>query len=688
MAARANRTRVSTPGPFLTILTADEAVGRRQWAVPGETAAQPLKSRVAHPAKHRRLGSDVVPVTPLTVAQATPKTSAATAAKTAMVAATTLTNLFDTATKKFADRPALRWKKSKEWREFSYRDLEEKTHAMADCLLAWGLKKGDRVAIFARNCPEWAITDWASVTSGLVTVPIYDTLTADKAAYILKDSGARVVVVQSKDQLDKVRSVRKQLPGLKQIVIIEEIFEKALDPDERLFEDALKEGREWGKKHADAWAKAKAGVKPDDTCSIVYTSGTTGEPKGVILTQNNFASNVITCLRSFPIEAGDICLSFLPLSHVFERMAGHFTMIHAGVTIAYAESIEKVPENMQEVKPHTMMSVPRLYEKIYARVNEKVRSDSFIKRWIFGKALAAGKQYAHERYYLKVTNPSTQRRFKRYDKLVYSKLRERTGGRIKFFVSGGAALSKDIEMFFHSVNLTILQGYGLTETSPVISFNNFEGLRFGSVGKPIDGADVKIAEDGEILVRGPMVMPGYWQKPEATTEAFNKEGYFKTGDIGRVDEDGFLFVTDRKKELIVMSNGKKVAPQPIENDLKTKRGVGQAVVLGNQRNYIAAILWPDLESVKKYATEKGIKFSDQKDLLTRDEILKLFQSGVDEVNATLSRYEQIKRFKLVDQEMLAGAPELTPSMKIKRRVVDDKYGTTIQELYAGEGKPE
>lgn len=601
----------------------------------------------------------------------------------------TLAQIFADSVKKNAARPALRWKKNKEWREMSYADLENRVKDFAGALISWGIKKGDRIAIFAKNSPEWAIADWANVTSGFVTVPIYDTLTADKAAYILKDSGAKIVIVQGKEHLDKIRGVHKQLKDLKQIVIIEEMFEKSLDPTEHLFEDALKEGAAFGKKKPDEWTKLREAVKPDDVASIVYTSGTTGEPKGVILTQNNFASNVVASLTFFPLVAGDVALSFLPLSHVFERMAGHFTMIHAGVTIAYAESIEKVPENMQEVKPHVMMSVPRLYEKIYARVNEKVRHDSFIKRWIFGKAVATGKQYAHEKYTLKVTNPTTERKFKRFDKLVYSKLRERTGGRVKFFVSGGAALSKEIEEFFNAVNLPILQGYGLTETSPVISFNNFDHLRFGSVGKPLPDADVKIVEEGEIVVKGPMVMKGYWQKPDATKEAFTADGYFRTGDIGKVDEDGFLFITDRKKELIVMSNGKKVAPQPIENDLKTKPGIGQAVIIGNQKNYITALLFPDLEAVKKYADEHGVKTVDTKELLASVPVVKLYEKNVNEVNQGLARYEQIKRFKVVSTELVPGAPELTPTLKIKRRVIDQQYGAQIVELYAGaEGKTE
>lgn len=601
----------------------------------------------------------------------------------------TLAQIFAESVKKNASRPALRWKKNKEWREMSYADLERRVRDFAGAMVSWGIKKGDRIAIFAKNSPEWAIADWASVTSGFVTVPIYDTLTADKAAYILKDSGAKVVVVQGKEHLDKVRGVHKQLKDLKQIVIIEEMFEKALDPTEHLFEDVLKDGAAYGKKKPDEWTKMRDAVKPEDVASIVYTSGTTGEPKGVILTQNNFASNVVTCLAYFPLVAGDVALSFLPLSHVFERMAGHFTMIHAGVTISYAESIEKVPENMQEVRPHVMMSVPRLYEKIYARVQEKVRHDSFIKRWIFGKAVATGKQYAHEKYTLKVTNPSTQKKFKRFDKLVYSKLRERTGGRVKFFVSGGAALSKEIEEFFNAVNLPILQGYGLTETSPVISFNNFDALRFGSVGKPLPDADVRIVEEGEIVVKGPMVMKGYWQKADATKEAFTADGYFRTGDIGKVDEDGFLFITDRKKELIVMSNGKKVAPQPIENDLKTKPGIAQAVLIGNQKNYISALLWPDFEAIKKYAEEHGVKATELTELVTKEPVVKLFDKSVNEVNQGLARYEQIKRYKLIGAELLPGAPELTPTLKIKRRIVDERYNAQIQELYAsGEAKTE
>jgi long-chain acyl-CoA synthetase len=598
----------------------------------------------------------------------------------------TLAQVFADSVKKNASRPALRWKKNKEWQQMTYADLERRVRDFAGALISWGIKKGDRVALFAKNSPEWAVSDWANVTTGFITVPIYDTLTAEKAAYILKDSGAKVAIVQGKDHLDKIRSVHKQLKDLKHIVIIEEMFEKSLEANEHLFDDALKEGAAFTKKKPDEWTKMKDAVKPDDVASIVYTSGTTGEPKGVILTHNNFASNVITCLRYFPIEAGDVALSFLPLSHVFERMAGHFTLVHAGVTIAYAESIEKVPENMQEVKPHIMMSVPRLYEKIYARVQDKVRHDSFVKRWIFGKAVEAGKQYAHEKYMLKVVNPSTEKKVKRFDKLVYSKLRERTGGRVKFFVSGGAALSKEIEEFFNAVNLPILQGYGLTETSPVISFNNFDALRFGSVGKPLPDATVKFDSEGEILVKGPMVMKGYWQKADATKEAFTADGFFKTGDIGKMDEDGFLFITDRKKELIVMSNGKKVAPQPIENELKTKQGIAQAVLLGNQKNYIAALVFPDFEGIRKFAEEHGVKATEVKEILAAPAVAQLFEKGVADVNQGLARYEQIKRFRVLPVELLPGAEELTPSMKIKRRVIDQRYAGQIQDLYAGEAK--
>jgi long-chain acyl-CoA synthetase len=597
----------------------------------------------------------------------------------------TLTQIFDTSTEKFAKTPALRWKTGSGWTDLSYADLRQRVEDFAGGLLALGMDRGDRVAIFSKNCPEWAITDWAAVVHGFVTVPIYDTLTAEKAAYILKDAGARVCVVQTKAQLEKVRSVRKQLPALRHVVVIDEVFEKFLETGEHLFDQVYKMGRAHNAKHKTDLTKLRSQVKPDDLASIVYTSGTTGEPKGAMLTHNNFASNVDAALSIIPFEPGYVTLSFLPLSHVFERMAGHFTMVRAGCTIAYAESIEKVPDNLQEIKPHTMMSVPRLYEKLYARVQEKVKSDSFLKRFIFGKAIETGKKYVHEKYTLKVENPSTVRKYKRYDKLVFSKLRERVGGRLLFFVSGGAPLSAEIHEFFTAASLPILIGYGLTETSPVISANSLSyGFRIGSAGKPLPGADVQIASDGEILVKGPMVFQGYWKKPADTKEAFTRDGYFKTGDIGHLDEDGFLYITDRKKELLVMSNGKKVAPQPIENLLKTQPGVGMAVLVGNNRNYITALLSPDTEAVKKHAQAKGVSDDSLAELVTHPEVQRLFVDAVARVNEDLSQYEKIKRFKVLPAELTQETGELTPTLKVKRRVVDEKYQALVDELYAAE----
>lgn len=606
------------------------------------------------------------------------------------MSANTLANVFAKSVKANATRPALRWKRNSEWRQMTYADLESRVRDFAHGLMSLGVRKGDRVAIFSRNSPEWAITDWANVTSGFVTIPIYDTLTAEKAAYILKDAAAKVVVVQSREHLDKVRSVRRQLPMLKFVVNIEEIIEgKLRSEDEAQFDDLYKMGAEHGKKNPGAWEKAAAAVRPEDTATIIYTSGTTGEPKGAVATHANVTSNVRTVIDYVGIGPNDSNLSFLPLSHVFERVGGHFTFIAGGATIAYAESIEKVPENLLEVRPTILISVPRLYEKMYARIQERIRGQSFLKRFIFRRAMSAGKQYIHQKYTLKVENPSTTKKYKRYDRLVFSKLRERVGGRLRFAVSGGAPLSPEIHEFFTVAGIPIFQGYGLTETPTAVAVNRFSDFRIGSVGKILPGCDVKIAEDGEILVKAPNVFQGYYNKPEATQEAFTKDGYFRTGDIGRLDEDGFLYITDRKKELIVLSNGKKVAPQPIENELKTKPGVGQAVLIGNQKNYITALLWPDFEALKTYAGGHGIKFGDQKELVTRDHVLKLFEKGVGEVNERLARYEQIKRYKVLESELVPNvSPELTPTLKIKRRVVDEKYAPVIQSLYTDGGKAE
>jgi long-chain acyl-CoA synthetase len=589
-----------------------------------------------------------------------------------------LADMFDASVSQHASRPALRWKAGAAWKDLSYAELGRRVEDFAWGLLALGMDRGDRFAIFGKNSPEWAIADWAGITHGWITVPIYDTLTAEKAGYILKDSGARVCVVQTKAHLEKIRAARKQAPALRHVIVIEEVFEKFLETGEILFDEAGKRGRAYAAKHKGELEKLRAAVKADDLASIVYTSGTTGEPKGAMLTHSNFASNVDAALAIIPIEAGYITLSGLPLSHVFERMAGHFTMIRAGCTIAYAESIEKIRDNLVEVRPTIMMSTPRLYEKFYARVQESMQEASFVKRYLFRKAVEAGRRYVHEKYVLGVESRATLRQHRRYDRLVYSKMRDRMGGRLLFMVSGGAALSPEIHEFFTAVGLPILQGYGLTETSPVISANSLSnGFRIGSAGKPLPGVDVRIADDGEILVKGPLVFQGYWKKPAETKEAFTRDGYFRTGDIGRIDEDGFLYITDRKKELIVMSNGKKVAPQPIENQFKTRPGFANAVLIGNDRPYIGLLISPDLEALRKIA-KKGTK-----DVLADPAVQAHFERHVAEVNESLSQYETIKRFRVLPAELSQETGEITPSLKVMRRVVDQKYQALIGSLYAG-----
>lgn len=595
----------------------------------------------------------------------------------------TLTQLFDRSVKAHSKRPALRWKQGERWRDWTYKELDEKVSAFANGLLALGLEPGDRLAIFSKNNPQWAVADWASVTHGFVTVPIYDTLTEEAAAYILNDSDARVVVVQTEDHLNKIRKVRKKVPKLRHVVVIQELFEKSLQPGEHLFDQVYALGKNLPKTRQGERAALKQKVKPESIASIVYTSGTTGEPKGALLTHGNFASNCSGALECVPIDPGYVSLSFLPLSHVFERMGGHFTMIKAGGTIAYAESIEKVPENLVEVRPHVVFSVPRLYEKLYARIQDQVRKGSFLKRYFFRKAVAVGEQYVHEKYDLKVENPATLRKWKKYDKLVFSKLKQRVGGRLEFFVSGGAPLSPEIHKFFTAAGLPILQGYGLTETSPVVAVNRLTAMRIGSVGPPISAAEIQIAEDGEILVRGPMVFKGYHGKREATKEVFTDDGFFRTGDIGHLDEDGFLFITDRKKELIILSNGKNVAPQPIENALKTKRGIAQAVIIGNNRPFISALLAPDFEALSDYAKDNGIAGSAPEVLVKHPKVRELFDQHVREVNETLNRYEQVKKYDVLAAELTQESGELTPTLKIKRRVVDEKYAPVIAGLYNG-----
>jgi len=540
-----------------------------------------------------------------------------------------------------------------------------------------GITPGSHIAILSANRPEWAICDYACLTAGCADVPIYPTLPARQVEYILNDSGAVAVFVSDADQLAKILEVRDRVSSLRHVIA----FDPGLAREGVLeYSKFAKAGLATGS--TTEWEAQARTAKPDDLATLIYTSGTTGNPKGVMLTHGNLTENVVSGLMALDLRDGDECLSFLPLSHVFERMAGHYCMLAAGVVINYAERIDTVSNDMLERRPTVMLAVPRLYEKIYARVVEAGMSGSTLKRRVFSWAKRTAERWVD--LSLGGQPVPTTLAFKRMvaDRLVFAKLRARTGGRIRFFVSGGAPLSADIARFFHAAGLPILEGYGLTETSPVIAVNTFAHTRLGTVGRPIVGVEVKIAPDGEILCRGPNVMRGYYRMPEATAEVLEPDGWFHTGDIGELDVDGYLKITDRKKDLIVTSGGKNIAPQPIENLLKTNRFVMNAVMLGDGRRYPIMVVVPEFGALKAWAAEEGIPTEDDDALIALPEVGDKMEGEVKKSLRELAQFEVPKKLLLVSEDFTVENGMMTPTLKIKRRVVEQRYAGRIEALYA------
>ena len=596
-----------------------------------------------------------------------------------MNAPATLNELFYQAMDAYADKPvALRVKRGGTWIDLSYRDLLEQVEAAGMGLRALGINAGDRVAILSENRPEWAIVDYACLTARCADVPVYQTLPASHIAYILNDSGAVAICLSNQEQLDKILEIRDQLTSLQHIIVFDS---DTTGPGVLGMEELLAKGRKARASYPNYREQALQ-VTPDDLVTLVYTSGTTGDPKGVMLTHGNLTSNVVAALQVLSISTRDQCLSFLPLSHIFERMVGHYTMLQAGVIINYAESIEQVSPNMIELSPTIVLSVPRLYEKIYARVLENALSGSKLKKKIFFWAKRTAERWADYDLAGDPVPPSLGLKKALADKLVFSKLRARTGGKIRFFASGGAPLSPEIAKFFYAAGLIILEGYGLTETSPIISVNTFDNLRLGTVGKPLPGVEVMIADDGEILTRGPHVMKGYYHLPEATAEALDDNGWFHTGDIGLLDADGFLKITDRKKDIIVTAGGKNIAPQPIEALIKTNRYVLNAVMLGDKRKFPILLVVPAFDVLRAWADETGLSYQDTADLVANPKAAAKVEAEVKKSLRDLAHYEVPKKMIMIDTDFTIESGELTPKLSVKRRVVEQRYADQIEGLYA------
>ncbi|MEW6279481.1 MAG: long-chain fatty acid--CoA ligase [Candidatus Eremiobacterota bacterium] len=586
----------------------------------------------------------------------------------------TLAELFRRTVKKCGPRNFLGWKEQGSYRYLTFNQVQERVHQFASALIELGIKQGDRTAQIANNRPEWVITDQGIFHAGGIHAPLYPTLNEEGIQYILNDCGARIVVVAFPDQLQKVVSVESTLSGLEHIVCM---FKPEVTSSKKLWtwDDFLKLGADNLSKNMAEIDRRIAETKPEDVCSLVYTSGTTGEPKGAMLMHGNFCSNVTSTLPLTGIGSDDIELSFLPLSHVFERII-YYSMTYAGGTVAYAESIDTVRDDLLIVQPTVVPSVPRLFEKIMGRVLDQVAASPPLRQKIFHWALGVGKKYFDARVSGNIPLP-LKLQHKLAHKLVFKKIHARTGGRIRYFVSGGAPLRRDVGEFFLNAGFIILEGYGLTETSPVITMNPPSRPKIGTVGKTIPHVEVQIAADGEILSRGPHIMRGYFNKLEATREVINEEGWFHTGDVGVFDEDGYLRITDRKKEILVMSNGKNVAPQPIENLLKSSPFVEQAVLIGDNKNFISALIFPNFDQLKA----AGV-CSDPSQMAKDPKVTEFLTQEAVKLCGELSNYERVKKVAVLPYELTQDTGELTPTMKVKRRVVNEKFKDLIDGMYA------
>ena len=556
----------------------------------------------------------------------------------------------------------------------STQELVSRVKRLSTALAELGIERGDRVALMAENGPHWPTVDFATLCIGAVLVPIYPTLTAEQAAFIANDCGARLLFVQGRDRLLGMQGEGHSMPQIENFVLIDAA---SADAEVPTLETLIERSEPMADIRFEAEARRVSG---DDLATFIYTSGTTGNPKGVMLTHRNIASNVVHGFSRIDLGENWTALSFLPLSHSFERTID-YVYFHRRITIAYAESLQTVAQDFQEVNPHVFVSVPRVYEKVLAKVYESVASSSPLKQKIFHWAQSVAQNALP--YRLRQTSPtgSLGIKLRIADKLVFGKIKARLGNRIQFAASGGAPLGKELAEFFWSAGIEIYEGYGLSETSPILTVNSPGRVKLGTVGTPIPETELAIADDGEILARGPQIMRGYFNLPDATSEAIDEKGWFHTGDIGEIDEDSFLRITDRKKEIIVNAYGKNVAPAPIENALKSSRFIDQAVVIGDRRKLISALLVPDFETLRSWASQTGLQITDLAGLLREKAVRELYAEEVERVNQKLARYEQVRIWELLPEDFTVETGELTPTQKVKRRVIHTKFGHLIDEMY-------
>ncbi len=594
----------------------------------------------------------------------------------------TIPEMFLKVCSKFGNsKSAFMYKKDTRYVGISYEELMDKVECFAVSLLELGIHSGDRIGIVSENSVEWAIIDFAVSGIGAVDVPVFPTLSSKQEEFIFNDCSAVAVIVSNNFQLKKILEVKDNIPSLRHVIVMNDYFDS-----EKLYvksmNSLIKRGAEIlpSEERKQMFRDLALNVQPEDLLTIIYTSGTTGNPKGVMLTNRNIVANLEGTREAIYFDETDVFLSFLPMCHSYERTAGYYTPFGSGCTIAFAEAIESVGTNILEVKPTLMTTVPRLLELIRKRIYQSIEKESATKQKIFHWAVRTGKNFLHAVRDGK--NPfALKAMYLLADRLVYSKIKERTGGRLRMFVSGGAALPVDICEFYLAMGITVLEGYGLTESSPVLAANRLGAIEVGTVGPPLFNVEIKIADDGEILARGENIMKGYWNDPEATNAAIDEDGWLYTGDIGMFTEKGNLKITDRKKHLIVSSGGKNIAPQPIENILTQSPYIEHCVLIGDKRDYITALLTPDFEELKKLADTFGIKYDEPTELIANDKIIQVIKNDIDRLQKDFAKYEKVRKFKLLTQQFTVENGELSPKLSIKRHVVERKFSYLIEEMY-------
>ncbi len=593
----------------------------------------------------------------------------------------TLPQGFLDAVDRFANPRAQIHRTAEGWQSISAQEMLRRVAGLAKSFSELGIKSGDRVGLFAPNCPEWHVADFAIQGLGAVTVPVYFHESPHLLEYILKDAGVRLVFTAGEEQARKIDECRERLPELEHVICV---APPAGLRGEILRYEALIANS--GDAEVSLYRARAAEVTPSQLATIIYTSGTTGEPKGVMLTHANLTTNALAVSQAFEMLPSDVVMSLLPLAHVYERTID-YGYIFRGVSIAYVEHMETVAEALLEVRPMTMAAVPRFYEKIYASIIEKGRRETGLKRTIFGAAIRVAAEAVPWRAYGKDVSFAGKLRWRVADWVVYSKIRAGLGGRIRNLSSGGAPLAPELAEFFWSVGVPVYQGYGLTETSPVVTFNSPKANKVGTVGQPISGVQVRIAGDGEILVKGPCVMQGYYHKPDETRQVFTPDGWFCTGDIGRLDEDGYLIITDRKKELLKTAGGKFVAPAPIENSLKISPLISNAMVVGDRRKFVSVLIVPNFAGIEAEVRKAGREFSTPAQMIADPWVRDLLSREIERLTESLAQYEKPKRFALLEQDFSFQNGELTYTLKMKRRVIEERYRDTIAKLYADVEEP-